>query len=161
MRAVLLYLVLVGLPVLGICGLLRVGQTLSAPISLAGRWNAQLSVASPLGSSVGGPLIHPGPTVLSISQSGSQVFLTFDDIQKTTLIGNIQDLTIDASFIPESATDTSGSATTTIYFQGRIDRQTEPNRLLGVLKFDRGPVRTELPLTALRQVRASKSAGGY
>src|SRR6267378_4265967 len=94
MRAVLLYLVLVGLPVLGIFGLLRVGQTLSAPISLAGRWNAQLSVASPLGSSVGDPLIHPGPTVLSITQSGPQVFLTFDDIQKTTLIGNVQDLTI-------------------------------------------------------------------
>ena len=46
MKPILLYLILVGLPVLGIFGLLRAGQKLSAPISLFGTWNAQLNVES-------------------------------------------------------------------------------------------------------------------
>lgn len=161
MRAVFLYLVLVGFPVLGILGLLRVGQTLSAPSSLAGRWNAQLGVPTSLVSSAGDPLIHPGATILSITQSGPQVLLTFDDIQKQPLIGTVQDSVIYARFVPESASDTSGLATAAIYFQGRIDRQTDQARLLGVLTFDRGPVRTEVPLTAVRQSESRATTGGH
>ena len=159
MRAVLLYLVLVGLPVLGILGLLRVGQTLSAPTSLAGSWNAQLNVPGPPGSSAGDPLVHPGPTVLSITQSGPRVFLTFDDIQKTTLIGSVQGLLIYASFIPERATDASGAVTTAVHFRGRVDRQTEPDQLLGALIFNRGQMRTEVPLIAIRNREIRKGVG--
>src|SRR5205814_10629530 len=82
MRVVLLYLGLVGLPVLGILVLLQVGQTLSAPISLAGTWNAQLSPKSEATAADLGLL--PRPMVLTITQSGSVVFLVFDDVKRTT-----------------------------------------------------------------------------
>jgi hypothetical protein len=163
MKPILLYLILVGLPVLAIFGLLRAGQKLSAPISLAGAWNAQLNLENPPDSSVRTALIHPGPTVLSITQSGPHVFLTFDELQTTTLIGNVQDLTVYASFIPESGgpTNTSGSKMTAIYFHGRVDRQTQPDRLLGVITFDRGPVRSKVSVIASRQSGVRQPTGGH
>ncbi|HMG74276.1 MAG TPA: hypothetical protein VK582_12310 [Pyrinomonadaceae bacterium] len=163
MKPILLYLILVGLPILGIFGLLRAGQKLSAPISLSGTWSTQLDLESLPCSSVRDPRIHPGLTTLSITQSGPHVFLTFDNIRKTTLTGNVQDLMIYASFIPEGAdqASTSGSVPTAIYFHGTVDRQTAPNRLLGVLSFNCGPVQTEVPLTALRHGEGRKPTGGH
>jgi len=163
MKPILLYLVLVGLPILGIFALLRAGQKLSAPISLAGTWNARLNLETPPDSSVREVPIHPGPAVLSITQSGPHVFLTFDDLQKTTLVGKVQDLTIDASFIPASGgpTNTSGPATTAIYFHGRVDRQTEPDRLLGVITFERGSERSKVAVIASRQGGSRQPKGGH
>ena len=162
MKPVLLYLVLVGIPILGILGLLQVGQTLSAPISVAGTWNAQLSLPSQLDSAAGDPLIHPGPTLLNISQSGPDLLIAFDDDQKTTLVGHVRDMTIDASFFRDgrAATNSTSSATRTIDFHARVDRQTEPDRLVGVLIFEDGPSRTEVPLTATRHGEVRKATGG-
>jgi len=160
MKPVLLYLVLVGIPILGILGLLQVGQTLSAPISVAGTWNAQLSLPSQLDSAAGDPLIHPGPTLLNISQSGPRLFLAFNDDQKTTLVGNVQDMTIDASVFRDGRANSSSLAATIIHFHGKVNRQTEPDRLVGVLIFEDGPSRTEVPLTATRQGEVRKATGG-
>lgn len=163
MKPILLYLILVGLPILGILGLLRAGQNLAAPITLAGTWDAQLHLESPTDSSVCEAPIRPAPVVLSIKQSGQHVFLTFDDLQKTTLKGNVQDLTIYASFIPErrGLTNRSGPETTAIYFQGRVDRQTEPDRLLGVLTFNCGPVLSKVGVVASRQSGARQPTGSH
>jgi hypothetical protein len=162
MRSVLLYLVLVGMPVLGILGLLRVGQKLSAPISLAGPWNAQLSLPSQPDSAAGDSLSDPGPILLNISQSGPNLFLAFDDDQKTTLVGKVQDTTIDASVFRDrrGPTNTSSSATIIIHFHGRVDRQTQRDRLVGVLIFQDGSSRTEVPLSARRQGEVRKAGGG-
>ena len=162
MRPVLLYLVLVGIPVLGILGLLQVGQTLSPPISLAGTWNAQLSLPSQLDSAAGDPLMDPGPILLNISQSGPDLFLAFDDDQETTLVGNVKDRTIDASVFrdPRGPTTTPSSATIIIHFHGTVDRQTGPDRLVGVLIFEDGPSRTEVSLSAIRQGEVRKASGG-
>ena len=161
-RPVLLYLVLVGIPILGILGLLQFGQTLSAPISVAGTWNAQLSLPDQLDSAAGDPLIHPGPTLLNISQSGPHLFIAFNDDQKTILVGNVKDMTIDASVFRDgrAPTNSLSSATIKIDFHGKVERQTERDRLVGVLIFEDGPSRTEVPLTAVRQGEVRKTTGG-
>lgn len=147
MRPVLLYLALVGLPILAVCGLLHMGERLSAPVSVAGTWSAQLSFPESL---AGDPMISPGVKVLTISQSGPQVFLTFDDERKTTLAGKINETAIYAGVLDGAAIKTGTNRPTAISFHGRVNRQTEPDQLSGVLILDRGPVRTEIPLTALR-----------
>jgi hypothetical protein len=100
--------------------------------------------------------MNSGPTLLNIFQSGPNVFLAFDDIQKTTLVGSVQDRTIDANVLG----DQRGAATTKIHFHGRVDRQTEPDRLVGLLIFGDGPSRTEVPLSAVRQGEVRKPSGG-
>lgn len=157
LRSFLLYSTLVGLPILGILGLLRAGQNLSAPISVAGTWEAQLSFPSQPPDE---PTIRHGPTVLNISQSGTHLFLAFDE--KTKLVGSIDDVTIYAarSDGPDSA-NTLSLSPTAIYFRGRINRGRESDQLLGVITFAQGTVRTEVPLTASRHHGAIKPDGGY
>jgi hypothetical protein len=45
MRSVVLYIVLVGVPLLGILGILQVGQSLTPPISLSGIIEGQIITA--------------------------------------------------------------------------------------------------------------------
>jgi hypothetical protein len=161
MRPVLLYLILVGVPLLGILALLRVGQTLSAPTSLAGSWSAQLS-PNPHDSLEGVLLLSSGPTMLSISQSGPNLLLSFNDNQQTTLAGTVRDATINASLVRQGVTATTygpTAETNAIFFRAKVDRQSDPHRLLGVLIFARGPVHTEVPLTAIRQGEVRKATG--
>lgn len=161
MRAVLLYLILVGLPVAGILGLLRVGQTLSAPIFLAGKWNAQLAPQDPRELAGEGSLLLPGPITLTIKQSGPNLLLTFEEDPKTTFVGNIRDVTINAGMVRQGATaPVVENGTIPISFQARVERQTERDRLVGVLIFEDGLSRTEVPLTALRQGEVRKATRG-
>ena len=159
MRAVLLYLGLVGLPVLGILGLLQVGQRLSAPISLAGTWNAQLSPESE--STAADPGL-PRPVVLTITQSGSDVILVFDDDQRTTLVGKIQGAIIDATAVRQDGTTANYAAdfgNTPRSLRASIDWRAEPRRLVGVLVLDRGRLHAEVPILAIRKDKVRKGGG--
>ena len=159
-RVALLYLSLVGLPVLGILGLLQVGQTLSAPISLAGTWNAQLNPDSESTAAKSGLL--PQPMVLTITQSGPDVILVFDDNQQTTLVGKIQGATIDATALRHERTTATYAAdfrNTPSSFRASIDWQAEPRRLVGVLVVDRGRLHAEVPIVAVRKGEVRKGVG--
>lgn len=161
MRTALLYLILVGLPVLGILELLHVGQGLSAPISLAGKWNAHLVPQNPRALAGEDSLLLPGPITLTITQSGPNLLLTFEEDPKTTFVGNIRDVTIDAGMIREGATaPRTSNGAIPIYFHARVERQTEPDSLVGVLIFEDGPSRTEVPLTAMRQGEVRNATRG-
>ena len=160
MRVVLLYLGLVGLPVLGVLGLLQVGQTLSAPISLAGTWNAQLSPDTE--STPADPGLLPRPMVLTITQSGSDVILVFDDDQRTTLVGKIQGAIIDATAVRQDGTTANYAAdfgNTPRSFRASIDWRAEPRRLVGVLVLDRGRLHAEVPILAIRKDKVRKGGG--
>jgi hypothetical protein len=159
-RVVLLYLGLVGLPVLGILGLLQVGQTLSAPISLAGTWNAQLNPDSK--STAADPGLLPQPMVLTITQSGPDVILVFDDNQRTTLVGKIQGATIDATALGHDGTTADSAAdfgNAPRSFRASIDWQAEPRRLVGMLVLDRGRLHAEVPIVAVRKREVHKGGG--
>jgi hypothetical protein len=160
MRVVILYLGLVGLPVLGILGLLQVGHTLSAPISAAGTWNAQLNPDSE--STAADPGLHPQRMILTITQSGSHVVLVFDDDQRTTLVGRIQGATIDAAALRHdgmSADYAADFGNIPRSFRASIDCQAEPHRLVGVLVVDRGRLHTDVPIVAVRRDKVSKGGG--
>lgn len=67
MRTTLLYLVLVGLPALGVVGVLRLGERLSAPPSIGGTWQITSSE---------GCALRPGAE-LTFVQSGEHVAATW------------------------------------------------------------------------------------
>ncbi len=60
MKSVLLYLILVGVPVLGVLGVLRLGEQIVPPAAIGGRWQVEGG---------GGACVVPGGT-FSVAQSG-------------------------------------------------------------------------------------------
>jgi hypothetical protein len=162
MKSIFLYLVLVGLPVLGTVGLLQMGQSLAAPVSVAGTWSAQLTLPSSSDSADRDPLLRSDPTIFTILQSGPSVFLTFDDAQRTKLAGSVDQVTISATFLSREDQGNRNGAergSTYISFRAAANRQTEPDRLIGILVFGDGSKRAEVPFIAMRKSEVRKATG--
>lgn len=147
MKAVLHYIFLVGLPILGVVGLLKLGSTLQAPASIGGTWllqwqNDSLANCGNLFDSAVSPL-------LTISQSGTHLVLELNTLEKTSLKATFNDLTI----------TTNGSGAETAVFQATVDRQSEPNQLTGTLTLPQCP--TPLSLVGIRQPKQAATTGGH
>ena len=88
------YVCLVGLPLLGLLGILRAGRHLTPPISVAGTWTLDAdSSAVPVGhcTQLLANVLHGA---VDISQSGDRLLLTFNDVRRTMIRGMIQQKTI-------------------------------------------------------------------
>src|SRR5436190_2119284 len=134
MKSILLYLVLVGLPLLGIVGLLQVGQGLSAPISLAGKWDVQLVPSRPPDPARQDGLLRAAPATVNITQSGPNLRLTFDNTPSPIFEGSIRGMTINASVLDwgrAAMTNPSNFTAIPIAFRATVDRRTRPERLVG------------------------------
>ncbi|MGD0364075.1 MAG: hypothetical protein ABSC93_24630 [Bryobacteraceae bacterium] len=68
-------MLLVGLPVLGLLGILDAGRSLRAPLSITGEWTVELDAGARCAA---GPA-SPRQPALSISQSGSQATIALYD----------------------------------------------------------------------------------
>lgn len=154
MRSGFLYLFLVGVPVLAISGVLRVGQSLRSPIFVGGAWSVERSWNTDPNSSCGYSFINSGRTILTISQSGSRLLLTLNDENMTTFAGEIRDATITAT-IARLASDTSidapGVSGASIRLHARVERESGADRLLGALTFYDCPTPTVMSFSAQRQ----------
>ena len=144
LRLIFLYNFLVGVPIIGILGILRLGENLTPPISIKGTWNVEISPQTMMPQPCDSPLIHSEAPVLTISQSGPHLLLTFNDQESTTLMGEIHGTTLAA----DNASD-DNPATTDI--EATVDLQTEPGRLQGVLESPRCSLPTTITFTATRQ----------
>jgi hypothetical protein len=123
MKTVFQYFILVGVSVLGILGILRLGQGLKAPASVGGVWSLQW--ANPVSVKSNCPSISfeaESPEIL-ISQSGPAVVITLHDATQTTFSGRLSELTIDAR----------AKRNPQLHLVASIDRQVEPDQLQGVL----------------------------
>ncbi len=148
LRAILLYLLLVGTPVLGILGLLRVGQSLTPPISMRGTWTVQLSLQTADSTSCASAVSGSDQAVLAISQSGPQLQLILKGKEWIALAGEIHDTTVTAEGPSASA---GAGASSSIHLNARVDRQAKPNRLLGQITFPNCPSHIAMAFTATRQ----------
>jgi hypothetical protein len=82
-KAVLLYLLLVGLPVLGVVGILRLGSRLEAPADIGGSWRAAYAPAAQLVP----PCVELAPEgpAFDVTQSGLHAGVTLNDPSRTRL----------------------------------------------------------------------------
>jgi len=154
MRSVFLYLFLVGVPVLAISGVLRVGQRLQSPIFVGGTWIVERPWNTDHDSSCGHSLINSDRTVLTISQSGSRLLLTLNDENKTTFAGEIRDGTITATMArlaSDTSIDAQGVSGASIRLHARFERDSGADRLLGALTFHVCPTSTVMSFIAQRQ----------
>ncbi len=78
---IIAYILLVGLPILGLVGILKTGRGKSAPISVDGTWTFQADpsrlAALPCGKSL-------ATSDLAISQSGESFTLSLPNVPKST-----------------------------------------------------------------------------
>ena len=95
MRSVLLYLSLVGLPILGMVGALHLGRGLTAPASVAGVWRVELS-GPPGGIQRCNDAPVSEPLALQIIQSGRRIAVSVGDAKKVAAVGELRETTITA-----------------------------------------------------------------
>ncbi len=143
MKAIRDYLILVGVPILGVIILLHLGQGLQAPASIGGLWVAPELSGSLQGLTCGRELNLGDYPFLTISQSGPHLRIILGDSDLTAMSGTLDGLALTAD---ESAPADDALA---LRLEATVDREAEPDVLSGRLLVENCP--DSFPFTALRQ----------
>jgi len=122
MKKVFTYLALVGVPFLGVTGILHVGANLRPTMNINGPWTMEVR-----GQDTSCPALKTAPTGFSITQTGQNFSVTLNNTNEI-LHGEIQGTDINATLLKSS---TSLRAT--------VDRHAGSTHLWGVLSFAQCP----------------------
>jgi hypothetical protein len=87
------YLLLVGVPILGVFGLLRIGANLAAPVAVAGEW---VLTEAPSSVCMSG-LVWDQPPRMAIAQSGRLLVVSLSDANHSVLTGKLEGLALTAT----------------------------------------------------------------
>src|SRR5712692_4031826 len=87
---VLAYILLVGLPLLGLFSVLEAGRGLVALPAVSGEWTLDLDARPSAPANCLAPLTGAQRPVLNISQSGANVVVSFNEAPKMTLTGSLE-----------------------------------------------------------------------
>ena len=131
------YALLVGIPLLGVVGVLGAGRSLTAPLSVAGSWDLQLDLSVTQARSCIASLGFIHPTVLDISQSGRYLTLTVNSQPKVGLRGMLQGKTVAANLTSPHEASCGGASGLSL--TAEIDPKAAPRMMSGILKFDGCP----------------------
>ena len=131
----LAYIALVGLPVLGLAGVLRGGRNLKAPMSVGGVWKVQAN-AEGLADFPCGRLLFSGNPAFTIAQSGRNFTLNFSNSPFAAESGTVDGTTIRATFVPSGAAlkDSGCGAGRTLSLTATADVKATAKTLAGVLR---------------------------
>jgi hypothetical protein len=142
------YVLLVGLPILGLVGILKSGRAMAAPISVDGTWALQTDPAGftslPCGKSL-------TASDLVISQSGGHFTLTLKDAPKATASGALTGTTLKASLLPSSPNDMDCGRGHELVLFATVDPKATPNSLTGTISLNDCPACTPIEFRALRR----------
>jgi len=124
---VIAYILLVGLPLVGLAGVLRSGRNLNAPFSVDGAWKIDAGASHPSAAPCTDFLSSVSNSPLSISQSGTSLVISLGG--KTTT-GALAGKTIKAQFagFNNANTDCKDRSLT---LTATLDPQAEPRTLSG------------------------------
>jgi hypothetical protein len=135
------YVFMVGLPLLGILGVLESGRKLAAPATLSGSWTLTVSASeAPAGCADWLDASHHSP--MEISQSGRYLTLVLGRDAKRSasaiLDGTLLATEPASSPTPTNSADHSGACAGSDVFsmQATIGPKTEPRGMSGVLTLD-------------------------
>jgi hypothetical protein len=144
------YALLVGLPVLGLVGVLKTGRSLSAPISVDGTWRLQADAARlralPCGKSLASPDI-----ALAISQSGANFTLNLVSGPKAVASGVLEGTNFEASVVPSPANDVECTPGRELELVATVDPKANPRVLSGTISVSDCPSCSPVEFRAFRQ----------
>lgn len=124
LKTILQYMLFVGLPLLGVLGALGIGRNLSAPAAVHGTWALAIPLQPALECQVFAG--WNGETQMAISQSGPDLIIVFSDDTLPGLTGSLTGPSISAA--------TGSGAVPQLQLIAEVDRQSDPDRLLGSLQ---------------------------
>jgi hypothetical protein len=155
---IIAYIFLVGLPVVGLVGVLKTGRNLSAPVSVDGVWKLQADPALLAALPCGKTLADTPDAALSISQSGRNFLLTLPNGPKSTSSGAISGTTLNASLVPSAPWSNEPNCGSGREFSlvAKIDPKADPRSMVGQLSLNGCPTCTPVEFRAVRQAPVSK-----
>jgi hypothetical protein len=145
------YILLVGIPLLGLAGVLGAGRSLTAPLSVAGNWDLQIDRSKNQSQSCVAGLVFVHPTTMDISQSGEYLRLTLNSQVRFGFEGALRGKTIVGSSIGPLEAGCSGAAAG-LSLTAEIDPRSAPRIMSGVLSLDGCPSCGSANFQAVRQV---------
>lgn len=149
MKAVLHYLVLVGIPIVGVLGLLRLGSNIVPPISVGGVWRLELASSALAETDCARLFDADVQPLLTISQSGMYLTMELNTIEKLRFKGTLS----------ESAIATIQNESETVIFQAVVDHQSSPHTLTGAVSLP--ACNLSLPFTGFRQSHVAEAIEGH
>jgi hypothetical protein len=153
------YVLLVGVPLLGLAGVLRTGRTLTPPISVDGVWRVEANTSHLPPQSCSKAFSSLANSSFVISQSGKSLVLTFGGPSKTIASGVIEGKSVTASTGPGvSSIDLGCGADQSLVLTATVDSKSEPRSLAGVLAVNNCASCMPVEFHAVRQPRGQ--AGG-
>jgi hypothetical protein len=155
---VLAYILLVGLPIVGLVGVLRTGRTLKAPISVDGSWQLQADPVQ-LATLPCGKALMEEDAALVISQSGNNFTLGISNGAKSSGSGLIEGRNVTASITPSA--DWSGQAACVgneLSLIATVDPTADPRLLIGKLSAKNCSSCEPVEFRATRQVVVARKA---
>jgi hypothetical protein len=157
-KFVVAYVLLVGLPMLGLAGVLRSGRSLVAPISIDGVWKIQGDASRLSGQSCSKTLTSLLNSPLTISQSGISLALTFNTPSKIPASGSLEGTSLKASIVPPRDSEAGCSGDQIPFITASVDPKSEPRTLSGILSVTGCASCAPVEFRAVRQPKAT--AGG-
>jgi hypothetical protein len=135
-KLVVAYIFLVGLPLLVLVEVLKMGGTLAAPISVDGVWRMETRASHLLDLPCGNLLSSVTNGPVSISQSGKNLVLTLNGGSKATATV-LEGKTIKAWFAPMGSFNEAGCSGDRIFtLTATLDPKSDPRTLSGTLSVD-------------------------
>jgi hypothetical protein len=146
MKTVLIYVLLVGAPLLGLLGILRAGERIVPPRHVGGEWAVEPALAAALLAACP-DLVFPaaGPT-LDVSQSGTRAVVTLNDSAATTLDARLDGVAL-AAATGEGSPACGGRG---LRLAATLREDPGPPRLDGALTVPGCPSCAPVPLRAAR-----------
>ena len=148
-RLAIAYLCLVGMPLVGLVGILRAGQRLVAPASIGGIWNVEADFST-LAATPCTTLLSAKPPLLTLAQSGSSIVATLNNVEQTALTGILHDMTLTMGAASGLANSHAANCADTMYLDATVDTQAVPRVITGTIGV-RCPGCGSIPFRAVRQ----------
>lgn len=156
-KLVVAYLFLVGAPLLGLLGILRTGQRLAAPASVAGAWNLEGQFSTLTDAACRKLISDIGRPFFTISQSGPHLTFTLNNPQQTTLPGMIQQSMVSTGDDAFANGSSRGCAQPqAIHLQAELSQRGVQRSLAGTLTIAGCAECATIPFRAVRLVPPAK-----
>jgi hypothetical protein len=147
MRSMLLYLVLVGAPLLGLLGILQAGERIVPPRSVGGVWELDAESARRLAAPCLSLAFKKEPAELVVSQSGTHLRLTFADRSRSSLAVTLGGDSLTGELKLSERATCPGA---TVELRAQVIAGEGHDRMLGSLRRSMCP---ECPVTQFEAVR--------
>jgi hypothetical protein len=142
------YILLVGLPILGLVGILKSGRAMAAPISVDGTWSLQADAVGLTSLPCGKSLIASD---LAISQSGGSFTLSLGSGTKATASGVLAGNVLKASLSPSSPDDADCGRGRELVLLATVDPKAIPKSLTGTISVTDCPTCKPVEFRAFRR----------